>query len=579
MANEVKKLNLTGVRDFSDLILGIDLGTTNSAVAVHSATDVPTLCPLGDGGKYTMQSCVRWNADGTFTVGEEAYKERYKENVVYSVKRIMGSGESVKLYRIDAAGNTETLEMTPAAVSSEILKALKAKAQESYPGVRRCIITVPAYFNQRQIEDTLDAAKMADLDCVQIFKEPTSASYIYSLLGYAHDGAVLVYDLGGGTFDVTHMTFVRRDSVPKTLLTSLKRQYGIDTMQEALDASPYYCRVLGTYGDTRLGGDDIDKEMARLCVRASEGVKLNETEMEELILRCEQFKKNDYIGMDVKVGGKTVHLTQENLHRAILHVFKKTMVLLNQISSEELKVVSTIVLVGGSTKSDYLVNLLQDAFPDKEISRVLDPDATVALGAGALAKDLQDGKDAMYQDVLPMPIGILLDESQVEVCIPKNTAMPYSVSREFFTIHDNQSAITVDVYQGVSKSPSECTYLGRLRTTGLPLRPAGEVRVRVSFILSAQGRLKVTTNVNGVEEEQHLVVDSIFNVATSEEQVGTPTGVDGDAFNYDDFECGIADLLADNEAAQTLTMERRAALIAGDVSKANTLETRILALL
>lgn len=588
---EVKRMSLTDVRDFKDLILGIDLGTTNSAVAVYGSTAVPSLCPMGDDGKYTLQSCVRWdgeNWDDTmlFTVGPEAYAERFKPNVIYSVKRMMGSGQNVVLtLRTEPPypkpGDKEwdaslDLELTPAEVSAEILKALKAKAQESYPGVYQCIITVPAYFNQRQIEDTLQAAKLAGLDCKQILKEPTSASYIYSLLGYARDGSVLVYDLGGGTFDVTHMMFMRRDVIPKTLLTSLKRQYGIESdIASSVDSSPYYCRVLGTYGDTRLGGDDIDAEFARLTLKQKDAPKLTDDEFEELILRCEQFKKNNYVGSEIKVNGKSISLNQSVLEQATRTIFNRTLEILSAIPKEELDAVSTIVLVGGATKSDYLVGLIENAFHDKEISRVLDPDATVALGAGALAKDLQAGKEPMYQDVLPLPIGILVNEEEIEVCISKNTAMPYSVTKEFCTLHDHQEAIRIDLYQGLSKRPDECTYLGYLRMTGFPDKPAGEVKVKVSFILSAQGRLRVSTKVSGVEDVKELVIDSIFNVTANVDDGSNMPGVTSE-FGYDDFEIGIADLIGDNYAVQTLVYERRAALEKGDATKASSLEERIL---
>lgn len=575
---DVKRMSLMGTKDYHDLILGIDLGTTNSAVAVYGSTAVPSLCPMGDNGRYTMQSCVRWDGndkDGNpvFTVGPEAYAERYKQNVIYSVKRMMGSGQQVLLHR--EVG--QTLALTPAQVSAEILKALKAKAQESYPGVYQCIITVPAYFNQRQIEDTLEAAKLAGLDCKQILKEPTSASYIYSMLGYARDGSVLVYDLGGGTFDVTHMTFMRRSVIPKTLLTSLKRQYGIESdIASDTKNSPYYCRVLGTYGDTCLGGDDIDREFAKLTLKQKGAPKLTDTEFEELILRCEQFKKNTYVGSEIKIGDKDVSLNRSVLEQATRTIFNRTLEILSAIPKEELDAVSTIVLVGGATKSDYLVSLIEDAFHDKEISRVLDPDATVALGAGALAKDLQAGKEPMYQDVLPLPIGILVDESEVEICIAKNTAMPYSVTKEFCTMHDNQTAIRIDLYQGLSKRPEECTYLGYLRMTGFPEKPAGEVKAKVSFILSAQGRLRVSTKVSGVDDAAELVIDSIFNVTTEEEKQGDAASSE---FNYDEFEQGIADLIMENYEVQTLLYERRDALEKGDRAKAEQLESRVLSML
>ena len=137
----------------------------------------------------------------------------------------------------------------------------KERVAEFYKPIDKCVITVPAYFDQRQINDTLQAAKIAGLECLQILKEPTSASFIYSLLGYAQSGAVLIYDLGGGTFDATHMTFLRKDSVPKKMANSLKKQYGIeiDSSSNGDVTAQYYSRVIGTYGDMQLGGDDIDK--------------------------------------------------------------------------------------------------------------------------------------------------------------------------------------------------------------------------------------------------------------------------------------------------------------------------------
>lgn len=575
--SEVKQMSLGGQIDYSDVIMGIDLGTTNSAVAVYNSGNVPTLCSMGSYGKYTLQSCVRWDGDDKFTVGEEAYKERYKSNVMYSVKRIMGSSEKITLARVNEFGEIERRTFTPVEISGEILKELKAKAQDSFPGIHRCIITVPAYFNQRQIEDTLSAAEYAELDCVQILKEPTSASYIYSLLGYARDGSILVYDLGGGTFDITHMTFLRKASIPKTLLTSLKRQYNIDgfTGSGVSDESLYYCRVLGTYGDTHLGGDDIDTEMAKIVVKESK-VKLEHDEFEQLILECEQFKKNDFFGLDIEIGGKSLKLTKEHLEKAIKIIFDKTMRLVEQIPPEQLATVGTIVLVGGSTKSNYLVSLLKETFPHMEISRALDPDATVAQGAGAVAKDLQQGKAIAYQDVLPLPIGVLLDESRIEICIPRNTAMPYSVSRVYQTLHDNQRAVSVDIYQGLSSSPEECTFLGKLRVPNLQPKPAGEIKVKLSFVLSAQGRLKTVAAVDGVEVPCELIIDSIFDVAKDENVTQTDAyEYNGSMFPYDEFESGILDLLKGNDVACDLCLKRRKALVDAP-DKVSDLEAKIL---
>lgn len=555
-------------RGYEDVIVGIDLGTTNSAVTIYTYSTVPKLVPMDIGGRTTLQSCVRWDGGNKFTVGPEPYAERYKDNVVYSIKRIMGSGETVTLRNPETG---EEATFTPVQISAEILKALIDKVRLNYPGVHRCIITVPAYFNQRQIEDTIQASKVAGLECVQILKEPTAASYIYSNLGYARDGSVLIYDLGGGTFDITVMSFLKKSSIPSKVTSTLKRLYKIDVdAANQSDSSLYFCRVLGTYGDMKLGGDDIDVEFAHSVVGASD---LSDPEFEELVLRCEKFKKSTAEAMDVRIGAHTLHLTRDQLKQATRVIYERTLDLLHKIPKDQIAQVKTIVLVGGSTKSEYITQFLQEEFPDKEISRVLDPDATVALGAGAVAKDLQDGNALPYQDVLPMAIGILDSETTVSVCVPANTTLPYAVSRRYATMYDNQEAVSIDVYQGNSKVPSECTYLGKLRVTGLPKRPAGETGVVVSFLLNSQGRLIVTTEVDGVTEKKELVIDSIFSVSAPEE-------VDlSDIVFFDEFEEQCAPSMREHPELLELLSKRRTAIESGDRDLADSLEFQILEVL
>lgn len=569
---EVKRLSLDGKQ--SDYIMGIDLGTTNSAVSIFTTGLVPTLVPMNSKGKTTMPSCVRWDGEDSFTVGDEAYKERYKENVVYSVKRLMGSDERIYLKRENEDGTVSELTTTPAAISGKILRALADKVAESFMPLTRCVITVPAYFNQRQIEDTIQAAKWADLDCVQILKEPTSASYIYSNLGYAQDGSILIYDLGGGTFDITHMSFLKKSNIPSKMLTALKRMYKIDLTEKGTDdTSLYYCRVLGTYGNMWLGGDDIDAELAAV-VSAKAGKKLEVSAYEELKLRCEQFKKSGLEAQDIAVGDEVFHVQSSDLERATRTIFQRTMAIVEQIPKDELDSIRTIVLVGGSTKSAFLLDMLERQFPDKEISRVLDPDATVALGAGAVAKDLYEGKSVMYQDVLPMAIGVLADETTVDVCVPKNTPLPHSVSKVYHTMYDNQEALSVEIYQGVSTNPNECTHLGRLRVANLPKKPAGELSVTVYFMLSAQGRLTVSTVIDGVMEKHELTIDSIYNVNAEETKSSSPLGEP-----IDDFEAALIDLCESNEQLVLVLRNRRKALDSGEISKVEELEAAALEVL
>lgn len=565
---EVKKMVLES-NARHDLLMGIDLGTTNSAVAIYTTGSVPVLCPMGPNGKTTLQSCVRWDGGDKFTVGPEAYAERFKPNVCYSVKRIMGSGETITFTR----DNGDKLTMTPAQISAEILKGIRRKVDECYEGLYKCIITVPAYFNQRQIEDTLEAARLAGLECVQILKEPTSASYIYSNLGYAKNGSVLVYDLGGGTFDITVMSFLKKSDIPKKVISVLKKLYSIDVeASNQSDSSLYYCRVLGTYGDTMLGGDDIDRALAHIVVGDSGNPPLSDDQFEELVLRCEQFKKSGLEARDLVVGPNKYLVRRPQLREAVYTVFDKTMKILDQVPEYQLEDVKTIVLVGGSTKSAELLEFLQARFPGKEISRVLDPDATVALGAGAVAKDLQEGKVTPFQDVLPMAIGVLDNESMIDICIPKNTAVPYSMSRTYHTIYDNQEAVSIYVFQGVSKRPEECTCLGLLRIDKLPPRPAGELSVVVSFTLSAQGRLQVTSEIDGISEVRYLVVNSIFQVNKAEDKLKK--------FDFiDDFEEVVSESLEEHPELFEMLMTRRGLLQSGDLKAAGSIEYEILEVL
>lgn len=498
----IEKMNLEG--SMCD-IMGIDLGTTNSAVSVYDASLVPYTLPIGELGRKTVPSCVLWEGGDKFIVGAEAYRKRYLPSVCYSVKRLMGTDQLVKL----TAENGEVRLFQPKEISAEILRYLALKVAECYRPIKKCIITVPAYFNQRQISDTADAASIAGMECIQILKEPTSASYIYSMLGYAQTGSILIYDLGGGTFDVTHMKFVRRDSIPSKMVTSLKKRYGIDV--DALNPEQkYFCKVLGTYGDTHLGGDDIDEEMARQLDPKRE---LSAEDFERLILRCESFKKQAAYAMDVDLNGKMYHITEDLLNSAVDHVFDKTIELFKDI---DMSLVKTIVLVGGSTKSKRIRDNLSRVYPHIEISAVLNPDETVALGAGAVAKAIANCENLSYQDVLPLSIGILVDDKQVEYCIKRNTPMPYAVTRTFYTMNDNQKAIDLSLYQGLSRDPKECTFIGNVHIDNIPEKEAGEVSVNVSFTLNAQGRLAIVSIVDGMATKHELVIDNIFNVKKQE---------------------------------------------------------------
>lgn len=563
-------------------IVGIDLGTTNCAASIYTAATVPTLLQLGGASRYTMPSCVMWNGGDNYVVGVEAYNQRYKKNVVYSVKRQMGTDDKIILWL-----GRESITLSPVQVSCIILKEIKRRVRELCGELDRAIITVPAYFNHRQIEDTLEAGKLAGWDVVNILKEPTSASYVYSNLGYADKGSVLVYDLGGGTFDATYLTFLRQDTVDASVLKNLEKLYGITIRSEGADVTDqYFCRVLATFGDTRLGGDDIDREMAGRVLAKSDS-RLTDEEFEKLILRCEDFKKLGLVGQTVDIEGKLFNIEYADLTYAVDKIFAKTMGYLREFDKSK---INTVVLVGGSTKNEYLRGLLRDSFPDSEISAVLDPDAAVALGAGAVAKAMStDETSLLYQDVLPLPIGVLVDEEHVEICVTANTALPYSTEVKYKTMVPGQKMVQVHVYQGYSKLASECTYLGTVTVDNLPNKSVGagcgdagagcgvedggdgRLEVTICFILSATGQLKVTSVVEGVEREENLIIDNIFSVKGSD-----GVGVVGDFVPEDDFELAFYDAVSDNADAMQLMRQRREEV---DGSERESIEAKILELL
>lgn len=539
-------------------IVGIDLGTTNCAVSVPSADKYPVLLPISGPNAYTMPSCILWEGDH-FVVGHDAYEYRYLPNAVYSSKRFMGTDA---VFTLEYHG--ETLTMHPWEVAKVIMAELKKRTEELVGPVDKCIVTVPAYFNQRQMADTEKACTQAGWTVCQILKEPTSASYIYSKMGYARDGSVLVYDLGGGTFDATYMTFIENSSIPASMMDSLNKMYGITFNSDGADTTDqYFCRVLSTFGDTQLGGDDIDRAIAAEVLKEGGNPNLTPLEFEELVLRCESFKKSGLAGMSTSIGEREFHMNTDMLNRAVEAVFNRTVELIKGLESEH---IGTIILVGGSTKNKHLQGLIQDKFPNSVVSLVLDPDSAVAMGAGAVAKDVQNEVDLPYQDVLPLPIGVLVDDTHVEVCLAANTPVPYSAHRKYHTLVPGQKKLQVHLYQGASEDPDSCTYIGCVTVDNLPDRGDDLLSIDISFVLNMQGRLTVVSTVE--DHSEQLVIDNIFSNNGSTEDDSLPSWVTRDAFSEVYYP-----LLKDNEQAIALFKEREAAY--GDTVARDAIEDEI----
>ena len=510
--SSLKKMSLTTE---TKKIFGIDLGTTNSAIALRTASTVPTLIPLGK--KTTLPSCVMWE-NGQFIVGEEAYAKRYQSNVIYSVKRLMGSNKTITL-----VDGEKSISLTPAEVSSHILTELCKRASVYYDNVKDVVITVPAYFNQKQIEDTLKAGELAGLTIHHILKEPTSAGYVYSNIDSAESGEQVIYDLGGGTFDVTHSVLIRKTPEVQQTTNYLESYYDIKINTEDSDKSDkYYSRVLGTYGDMHLGGDDIDTALANRLL-SKEGITkqdIGEEDFEKLVLECEKFKKSDIFGFEFTIAGKTFHMNQELLKEATREIYEKTLTimqpLLSNIKSNNIK---SIILVGGSTKSKYIREWLASEFPMATVVCSLNPDETVAQGAASVGYDIAGGIPFKFQDVLPLAIGVLVDETTISTCLPTNTSIPYSTSKVYTTLYDNQQVLEVKLYQGLSTNPNDCTFLGTIRIENLPPAPKGELDIVIDFILAVNGRLRVQATIGDLTKD--IEIENIFSVKNAEQEKDT----------------------------------------------------------
>lgn len=482
---------------------GIDLGTTNSCISILREGKLPEIIPMRDGSR-TLPSCVMYKGkDSKAIVGKQAYINRYKPNVAYSVKRLMGSNEKVKFsYR----GESWTKE--PAEVSAEILKELVYQISDRYKNVKDVVITVPADFDVKQIEDTLKAGELAGLNVLSIMREPTAASLVFGLEEKV-DGNVLVYDLGGGTFDVSLLSIKKKDNEDSDDLNAL---YKFDDEDDSSDDGETTYVVKATRGDTKLGGDDFDYIMRDIVFKKlrSQSVDVNympNSYKESLLLRLENLKKqgvyNDYI-MPIsyqavsKSRGKTVDtevkVSVDDFFEATRIIFEKTKTLMDDLLKNYPGRLEGIVTVGGSTKNPIIQELLKNCY-NVPIFNDLNPDESVAMGASVLARNLKfkDGGVSVL-DVISNGIGVYSD-SKIANVIPRDQMVPCSVTRLFSTATDNQKEINVMIYSGNSSIPEECTELGLLKIENTEMGPAGTVGVVVKLSIDSNGLLSCETRV------------------------------------------------------------------------------------
>src|SRR6202521_6014658 len=501
-------------------IVGIDLGTTNSLVAYTDSQTSQPKCIPGPYGSTLCPSVVSLDADGSIIVGEPARRRllTQPERTIYSVKRLMGRGPAdvqseLKLFpfRIDPASKSVIRVQlgdkifTPPEISSFILRELKNWA-EAYFGesVDRAVITVPAYFNDAQRQATKDAGRIAGLEVLRLVNEPTAAALAYGL----HEkqrGTVAVYDLGGGTFDI---------SVLKLISTSEG-----DIFQ-----------VLSTNGDTHLGGDDIDNllqafvhelilqhdeidfsphgELAQELRKALIEVKHQLSESEAATLR---FPLPD--------GKVFVHeFTRGALDALIRPVVDRTMGPVKQaLADAQFKAadMDEVVLVGGTTRTPLIRRTVQEFF-DRKPHTELNPDEVVALGAAVQANILERGvQNMLLLDVTPLSLGIETYGGAVAKIIPRNSTIPASAQELYTTGVDNQTGIDIHVLQGERELAKDCRSLARF-TLRVPPAPAGLPRIEVKFLIDANGILQVGAKDLRTGEQHSIEVQPSYGINDSE---------------------------------------------------------------
>ena len=515
----------TGSLQKEEMIVGIDLGTTNSLVAIIHPESKQPVALKEHNTSSLVPSIVHFDELGGATVGEEAkhFLVTEPQNTIFSAKRLMGKSyndvkENASFFTYKVIDdNTDSLVKvqvgnkfySPIDLSSFILKELKARAEHILKTpVTKAVITVPAYFNDAQRQATRDAGKLAGLDVLRIINEPTAASLAYGLgLGKEESKTIAVYDLGGGTFDISILQITN----------------GI-------------FEVLSTNGDTYLGGDDFDRAIVKHWLQqtglSQEDMFANKELSQTLRLKAEEAKKHlsSNESFEAVVNGDVLKITKAEFEALVAPLVARTIQSCERAIADAnvaISAIESVVMVGGSTRVPAVKNAVSEFFK-RPVNDSVNPDEVVALGAAVQADILAgNNKEFLLLDITPLSLGIETMGGLMDVLIPRNSKIPTKVGRQYTTHKDGQSGMRISVFQGERDLVQDNRKLAEFNLSGIPAMPAGFPKVEVSFLINADGILVVRAKElrSGVEqsievkpqyglsdqEVENMLLDSITN--------------------------------------------------------------------